>query len=336
MDKIERVMAALAGAPVDRPPYSFWTHMPAIDLDARALADATAAFARELDLDFVKSMPNNLFVVEDWGCRCDYSDVASGGVGKVVDHAIKRGDDWRRLTKLDVTRGAFGRELDYLTRLVSALGPDGPPILATVFSPITVAKKLSGPMFRQSVEACADDLRQGLEAITDTMSRFARAALGRGVSGVFFATQQATFHELGDAEFAAFGSPFDRQVLAAAREDAWFNVLHIHGLDIAFDLVKDYDVDALSWHIGETPPTIAAYRSSGGKKAIVGGLARSNITSGNVDATKREIDSAIDDSGGRGLLLAPSCSIRHPVDTAELAALAGEIRMLGRNSSSPR
>jgi len=115
-------------------------------------------------------------------------------------------------------------------------------------------------------------------------------------------------------------------VLAAAREGAWFNVLHIHGLNIAFDLVKDYDVDALSWHIGETAPTIRAYRESGGTRAIVGGLARSNITAGDVEATRREIDNAIAESGGRGLLLAPSCSIRHPVDSAALARLAREIR----------
>jgi len=70
VNNLERVEAALRREAVDRPPYGFWTHLPGIDLDPQRLAEETAAFAARYDLDFVKSMPNGLYCVEDWGCVC--------------------------------------------------------------------------------------------------------------------------------------------------------------------------------------------------------------------------------------------------------------------------
>ncbi|MBI2162738.1 MAG: uroporphyrinogen decarboxylase, partial [candidate division NC10 bacterium] len=44
MTKIERVRAALAGKPVDRPPFSVWYHFGLQHLPGRALAEAELAF----------------------------------------------------------------------------------------------------------------------------------------------------------------------------------------------------------------------------------------------------------------------------------------------------
>jgi hypothetical protein len=55
VNKIERVKAALRCESVDQPPYSFWTHLPGIDLDPQRLAYESAAFATRYDIDFVKS-----------------------------------------------------------------------------------------------------------------------------------------------------------------------------------------------------------------------------------------------------------------------------------------
>ena len=88
MTKIERIRAALCNEATDRLPYGFWTHLPEIDLNPERLAEATAAFATRLDLDFVKSMPNGFYCVEDWGCEIDFSEIAAGGVGKVTRVAV--------------------------------------------------------------------------------------------------------------------------------------------------------------------------------------------------------------------------------------------------------
>src|SRR6266849_458180 len=66
MDKRERVLAALGRKPVDRPPVSFWRHVPDVDHTAPGLAEAMLAFQRRWDLDFVKVMSSGVYCVEDW------------------------------------------------------------------------------------------------------------------------------------------------------------------------------------------------------------------------------------------------------------------------------
>lgn len=329
MNKTERVRAALAGAEVDRPPYGFWTHLPGIDLDPGRLAAETALFAARHDLDFVKSMSNGLYCVEDWGCVCDYSEIERGGVARVTVPAIREAADWTKLSEVDVAQGAFGRELSHFAQLVQRVGP-GVPVLATVFSPLTIAGKLSNGLHRAHLDEAPDALLQGLETITRVTCRFAEAALARGCAGVFFAIQEASREVMDEAAYRRFGESFDRRVLAAAgAAGGWFNTVHMHGDAVMFGLLKDYPADALNWHIGETPPAIRDYRDAGGRRAIVGGLQRGHITRGDLAAIRADIDRAVAETAGRGLLLAPACVIRHPVDDATLLAAAGMIRGRG-------
>lgn len=325
MNKMQRVRAALACEPLDRPPYAFWTHLPGIDLDPRRLAEETAAFQARFDLDFVKSMPNGFYCVEDWGTRIDYSGIAHGGVAKVARAAVNMPDDWRGLARLSMQDGAYARELDHLEQLVRLVGPDV-PVLATVFSPLTSAGKLSNEVHRRHLAEAPDAVMAGLEVITETTCQFVRAATARGCAGMFFALQDAT-QAFSEAAYRRYGEPYDRRVMQAAKDaGAWFNVLHMHGEDILFDLLRDYDITALNWHVGETPPAIAAYRANGGARPIVGGLQRGHLTNRDHAAIGADIRRALDESSGRGILLAPACVIRHPVDDATLAWTARLIR----------
>lgn len=66
LSSLERVRSTLALEETDRTAYSLWTSFPGIDCDALSLTAKTVAFARRLDLDFVRTMPNEFFCVEDW------------------------------------------------------------------------------------------------------------------------------------------------------------------------------------------------------------------------------------------------------------------------------
>ena len=326
MDKHQRVRAALRGEALERPPYSFWTHLPGIDLDWQRIADETAAFQGRYDLDFVKSMPNGFYCIEDWGAQLDFSGIAAGGTGRVTTSPIATLDDWRSLAHLDVAAGAYGRELKHLERLTGKLGP-GVPVLATVFSPLTIAAKLSRDAHRTHLNNSPEHVLAGLEVITEVTCAFAREAISRGCAGMFFALQEATRAAFTPADYARYGEPYDRRVIAAAvAAGGWFNVLHAHGDDILFDQLARYDITALNWHIGETPPTIAQYRDAGGMKPIVGGLQRGNLTRRDHDAVAADIRASLAQSGNRGLLLSPACVIRHPVDDAMLQWTAQAIR----------
>jgi uroporphyrinogen decarboxylase len=325
------VRAALRGEAPDRPPYSFWTHLPGIDLDPRRLAEETAAFCTRYDLDFVKAMSNGLYPVEDWGCVCDYSDIARGGVAKVVRPAVVHEADWTALGRLDVTRGSYGRELEHLRRLVGLVGP-GIPVLATVFSPLTIAGKLSNGASRTHLALAPEHVLPGLEAITEVTCDFTRRALDAGCAGIFLAVQEATRSAFDEAAYRRFGAPYDQRVLQSAEaHGGWFNAVHIHGEDILFDVLKDYNVTALNWHIGETSPSIADYRRNG-HKPILGGLQRAHITQRNLDGIAADIARAMSEAQGRGLLLAPACVIRHPVDDATLRWTVQRIQSLAAGS----
>ena len=325
MNKVERIKAALRGEATDRLPYGFWTHMPDIDHNPAQLAEATAAFSKRLDLDFVKSMPNGFYCVEDWGCEIDFSEIALGGAGKVVRPAVSSIEDWAKLAALNPAQGAMGRELQHLTQLVRLAGVDV-PVLATAFSPLTIANKLSnGAHLARDSHA----VMQGLEMITRVTCDFARAAIACGCAGIFFATQDATHQTFDEAGYRRYAEPHDHRVLHAARDaGGWFNVMHMHGDDVLFDVLKKYPVDALNWHIGETPPAISDYRASGGKLPIVGGLQRGHITNGNLEAVFHDIDLAIAQTQKRGVIIAPAYVIRHPVDEIVLQKIINRIKML--------
>ncbi|MBL8838663.1 MAG: uroporphyrinogen decarboxylase [Alphaproteobacteria bacterium] len=319
----ERIRAVLEGRPVDRAACSFWTHFPDIDLDPAAIAAATVKFARALDLDLVKAMPNGLYSVEDWGVVPDFSAIAAGGVAKVTRAAVVNPQDWQRIRRLDPTRGAFGRELDHLRRLVRALGPDV-PVLATTFSPLTVAKKLGEAAFSAHVWTHPEPVLDALGEIAATIAAFSREAIALGCAGVFFAVQEAT-PAIGEDIYRRFGQPYDIAALAGAKA-GWCNTIHMHGDKVLFDMLKAYPVAMLNWHVGEAPPSIAAYRAAGGDRPILGGLRRTPITQGDRTAIAADIDAAFAVEGGRGIVLAPGCVIRHPVDEALLREVARTIR----------
>src|SRR5512139_2800777 len=163
-ERTERIRGVLDGELVDRVPYSAWTHFPGIDLDPDRLADATLAFYRDLNLDFVKSMSNGMFSIEDYGCDCDFSAIAGGGVATVTKYAVEAPSDWEKLGDLDIEKGALGRELRSLSRLLHGLRGEA-PVLATVFSPLTTAQKLSGTLLLEQLRTHPRMVKQGLSTI---------------------------------------------------------------------------------------------------------------------------------------------------------------------------
>jgi uroporphyrinogen decarboxylase len=323
MTPADLVRATLAGQAVPHPPCSFWTHFPGTDLEPEALAHETLAFARRTGIDLIKSMPNGLYCVEDWGVVADYSEIAKGGVAHVVSTPIRSLEDWGTIRALDIRSGALGRELDHLDRLVRAAGPHV-PVLATVFSPLTIAKKLCPAGFAEALRSGRHLVEHALSEIAATVHAFSRAAIEIGCAGVFFAVQDAT-PAVGAETYAALGRRFDLDALAGAQR-GWCNAIHLHGDDVLFDAVADYPVPILNWHIGETAPSIADYRRAGGSKAILGGLRRTALTTGDFTAIAEDIAAAYAAGDARGVIFGPGCVIRHPCDTSILRQVVDLVR----------
>lgn len=314
MTKAERIHAALARKAVDRPPVSFWRHWPDVDEDPFALAGALLAFHASYDLDFIKVMPTGVYSVEDWGCTVAYRGSPDGSRA-CIDHAVKHPDGWKRIRILDPEAGALGRELTCLREVVKGRRDDA-PVIQTVFSPLTITKKLAGE------ERFLEDLRErpafihaALNAVTETMNRFVTACLESKADGIFFATQVATSGLLTTEEHRIFAEPYDRRVLGQAAARSSFSILHVHGLDIPFDVMATYPVPAINWHDRRTPPSLQQAQGLF-PGAVVGGLNEvETLRKGPEEAVRAEVKDALKQTEGLGHILAPGCGF--PVDVPE-------------------
>ena len=118
-------------------------------------------------------------------------------------------------------------------------------------------------------------------------------------------------------QYGEFGVRYDRAVLDEVAPHASLTVLHLHGLDPFFELANLYPVDAVSWHDGETEPSLAGARSLT-DRAFVAGLDRDLLGRGPAAAIAVQAREALYQAKGRGLILAPSCVIPTTAPPAHL------------------
>lgn len=311
---------------MDRPPISLWRHWPVEDETPQGLADATIRWQHEYDFDLVKFTPTGTYGLEDWGAD---TTRGSGPVGTrtVSKFGVTSSEQWPQLAQLDVTQGDLGRHLEAI-RLTAAGLHGNVPILQTVFSPLTTARKLAGDRVFTDLRLRPQRFKAGLQVIAETMARFAQASINAGAHGLFFATQCATYRSLNEAEYREFGMPYDLLVLNAIQDSAELTMLHIHGEDIMFDLLASYPVQMVNWHDRLTWPSLTE-GSRHVNRLLVGGIREfRTLRRGSIDAIQAEIRQAIGQTGGRRLLLGPGCVV--PTDTPEahiraaIEALSGE------------
>lgn len=317
MTKKERILAAVNGAEPDRLPYGFWTHMPGIDLDPVRLADETYRFYQSYDLDFIKTMNNGMYAIEDFGCSIDYSQIPKGGVAKVTETPIHSAADWKKLEPCSPDKGSLARELKGLELLMEKVKGESVPVLFTVFSPLTIANKLSANTLRSHLdEGEKEAVHYALEVITKTTCDLVRAVLDRGADGVFLACQSSTYSFMNTEEYLEYGAPYDKRVLEAA-SGGWMNTIHAHGTDIMFEILKDYPVTCFNWHAWETLPALdEAHLLSG--KCLMGGLNRTDITNCRRNEIRNQIFECLRMMKGRNMILTPGCVIRYPLNDSML------------------
>jgi uroporphyrinogen decarboxylase len=322
--KRERVAAAIAGRPVDRPPVSFWRHVPEVDHRPAGLAEAMLAFHRRWDLDLIKLMSSGVYCVEDWGCRVAYRGAPSGAK-ECTAHAVQSPADWERLRPLDPGAGALGRELEAL-RLVVRDRDDDAPVLHTLFSPLTIARKLAGDRLAGDLATAPTAVGAALAVIEATVLRYAAAAREAGADGFFLASQAAGRERAGPGLFERHEGPALGRLAAALRATGGITVLHLHGRDVFWDACAALPVDVVNWHDRVTAPSLAEARARR-PGALAAGLSEGEtLRRGGPAAAAAEARDAIAQTGGRGHLLTPGCVLPLDVPDAALAAVVAAVR----------
>jgi uroporphyrinogen decarboxylase len=306
MNKRQRLETLIAGQRADRPGVALWRHWPGDDQIPEELARSTLDWQRQFDFDFVKVTPDSNFCVGGWGAESRWQG-GDEGSRVYVSYPVRSPADWLRLAPQDPYAGRLGGQVRCLEMIGRELGEET-PFIQTIFSPTAQLKYLAG------TDRALADLRQhpaavhaALRTITETTLRFLEAMRPSGVAGVFYAVQLATPGHLTPSEYEQFGRPYDLEILAAARQMFWFNLLHLHGANAAFDAFSDYPVQALNWHDREGAPDLAVGRARFGG-ALVGGLRqRETMLLGSPDDVRAEAADAIAQSEGRGFILATGC-----------------------------
>jgi uroporphyrinogen decarboxylase len=323
MDKFARIRATLSGEDLGELPVSLWHHFPVDDLHAERLVEKEMAFQERFDSDFMKFSPSGAYPYIAFGAEVEYypsveEEVkATGvydGVSRVTKNRINSLDDWETLEEIDVNSGVLGEMLKAV-RLIGE-GLDGRvPFIETMFSPMTICQRLAGDRWRGDLREAPEKVSIGLEVVSRTMKEFSRASIEHGASGIFLSVTP-THDWFSEKEYNRFGVKYDVPILEATGPKAWFNVVHIHGNDIMFDLVsKNYPAQGVNWADKRTPPSLgtALMRTD---KVLIGGLGETEtLMNGSPNDVEEEVRRSASETRGRRLIIAPGCVI--PLNTPE-------------------
>lgn len=318
----DRLQAALAGGLADRPPVALWRHFPGQDQTAAALTAATGAWQREFPGDFVKFMPPGDYPTIDWGLRSVLHDSPSG-TRKPIFHPVTTAPEWERLPGLEVRDGFNGEMLAAVTLARREL-PADVPLLQTVFSPLTIAAKLSDMAVIDHLRGSPAAVHAGLRRITEITRAFLLASLAAGADGFFFATQLADRTLLDESEYREFGVPYDLQVLHDLPQETPL-LLHFHGEAPMLRLADRYPRGALSWHDRHYGPSLAATAEASGRP-VAGGIDEAAIVTASAAETAAQAADAARQHDGRGVIVAPGCVIPTTTPEANITAALRAVR----------
>jgi uroporphyrinogen decarboxylase len=322
----ERVEAAIAMGVADRPPVGAWGHTYREEWSAADLAAITVDRARRFGWDFVKFQPRASTFAEAFGSVYHPSGHRLRAP-IMIRPAVPDVDAWRAVELIE--RTVLEDQVQSIGIVARELGRDV-PVIQTVFSPITVGGYLVG----KSQSRVVRELRKSpeivgpaLERIADALVHFSHQSVAAGAAGIFYAISgYAGRNVMKEDVYRDLVLPYDHAVLNELPREGWFNVLHLCGSNLNFGLAGDLPAQAVSWSIhNQGNPSLREGREIAGR-AVMGGLSqRVALVYGPASKIEDEVRAAIEDTGGRGLIVAPGCSVPPRVRDANLAAVMSAV-----------
>ena len=316
---------------------SAWQHLIGYEYGSEVFAKATIDFVQRWDWDWVKINPRAVYYAEAWGSKYD-PDNYDWVLPALIQPAITEPGDLAKIIPLTARDNPVLAEQIAAARAIKQAFPDR-AVLQTLFSPLTVLLHLADlPSFPDfETAAFQRGLRQAvlldehtaaseraLAAIATTLADYVTELLkpinqgGAGLDGIFYAvTGTASGSFLSAAQFAKFSTPYDQQVLAAAKSGAV--VFHTCQADSHPDWFADWPISALQWdrflpgnpgvgtNIGPTPiegPQAALFGPDQDRAELVA-----------------ELESVLQARQGQPFLLSPSCAVPVPADDDALTLL---------------
>jgi uroporphyrinogen decarboxylase len=310
----------------DRPPVGAWGHTYKEEWSASDLAEITVERARKFGWDFVKFQPRASTFAEAFGSVYQPSGHRMRAP-IMIEPAVPDLDSWSRVAVR--APEVFDQQVESIGMVARELGR-GVPVIQTVFNPITVGGYLVGKSQSRVVRelrAHPEIVGPALQRIAAGLVDFSRRSVEAGAAGIFYAISgYAGRGVMKEDAYRDLVLPYDVAVLNELPKEAWFTVLHMCGSNLNFALARDLPTHAVSWSIhNQGNPSLAEGREIAGR-AVMGGLSqRSSLIYGPESKIEEEVRAAIEDTGGRGLLIAPGCSVPPRVRDANLKAVMSAV-----------
>lgn len=345
----ERFLAAIAGDEVDHIPVSVWLHFASEPYSGVETARLHLRYFREYGWDYLKVMNDYRYPLpgdsnvnsplpgsnsdansplprdnnaDSQLSRDNNADLPLSG-GYDARHSLSWGvdliateTDLLRFEPQPLTAAPFAAQLECLRTLRTELGPDV-PLVETLFSPVQTVVRAAGSRVWQTILAYPQAARQMLDAVTQTLVAYVNALAEIGVTALFYSVNGANRPPAAggvtDEQFTNFIAPYDRRVLEAAGSAGLVRIGHIHGIDLAFDRVADYPVEAFNWSHLRTAPSLTEVRQRT-KAAIIGGIDEVKVFDQTPAEVAADIERTWQEAGPRQFLVGPGCTV--PPDTS--------------------
>lgn len=230
---------------------------------------------------------------------------------------ITRPADWRGMPSYD---DEFYREpWDVVAGLVEAAGNEA-LVVVTLYSPFMLACQTAG---RDTVLAhlreAPDEVRRGLDTITESWLRFVRGCVERGVDGFYASTQGGERNGLGaDELFDRIVKPADLEIMREIDAACRFNILHVCDYHGPYDDIARYT---------EYPGHVVSYPSEVGgrhvsptdasrlfRRPVMGGMDRHGILAGGTPEAVRSAAAGVLAEAPERFILGADCTV--PSDTS--------------------
>ena len=310
----------------DRPPVGAWGHTYREEWSPEELAGITVERARRFGWDYVKFQPRASSFAEAFGSVYHPSGHRLRGP-ILIRPAVPNLEAWSSVAVAN--RKALDDQVDSIRLVARELGPDV-PVIQTVFSPVTVGGYLVGKSQSRVVRELRkhpDMVGPALERIAEALVDFTRRSVRAGAAGIFYAISgYAGRKVMPEDVYRDLVLPYDQGVLNALPAKAWFNAVHLCGSNLNFGLARDLPGQAVSWSIhNQGNPSLTEGQKIAGR-AVMGGLSqRATLVYGPPARIRSEVSRAVKETDGRGLIVAPGCSVPPRVRETNLVAMVEAI-----------
>ena len=219
MNKREAVLTLLdPGTPTPYIPAGFFIHFDPSFHRGQAAVDKHLEYFRYTDMDFVKIQYENKFPLLD---------------------TIVKPSDWANMPLYG--RDFYADPVDIVRGLMDAVGKEA-IVVMTLYSPLMCAGHTVGKAeLVQHIKEDPEQVKKGMEIITESMLIFVRACQEAGLDGFYHSTQGGeSFRFGGSPLFDEVVRPYDLTLMEEIESTSRFNILHVCDYEGGYDSYEPF------------------------------------------------------------------------------------------------